>query len=433
MVPPRPPLIDDQQVRHVLLGVLALTVLSCLGTLAVHPSPPEALAAHLAGSIPSLGGLFALSRGARRTAGWFLVLGLMALVWGLTALYGGLVSPVAFLAILPVVLAFFLLGPEDGLVAALANMALALVVFGIDTSLPDDRPIVLGGSLMTLLVSLGVPAWVMHATVRQLHAQRDRAEREARAAEEASQAKSRFLANMSHELRTPLNAIIGYAELVHEEADDLEPDDLREQVDRVVVSAKHLLRLVNDVLDLSKVEAGRMELEIRPVLARQPLVDVVEAAAPLVQNNRNVLITEIGDLGVIHTDSTKVAQCVLNLVANASKFTTDGTITVRAWRDIERSLFVEVQDTGIGIAPDDLERLFQEFTQADASTTRRYGGTGLGLSLTRALCELAGGRVEVESTQGEGSTFRLVFPDLRQREKAASFPAITAGEALSGK
>ncbi|MCA9568866.1 MAG: HAMP domain-containing histidine kinase, partial [Myxococcales bacterium] len=292
-----------------------------------------------------------------------------------------------------------------------------------------DVSVRLRGEDHTDAVSLGLNMMVeeLQAMTQQLSVARDRALA-------ATAAKSTFLANMSHELRTPLNAIIGYGELIQDELTMMDGvEDTVEDVEKILKAAKHLLRLISDVLDLSKVEAGRMELEIRPVLARQPLVDVVEAAAPLVQNNRNVLITEIGDLGVIHTDSTKVAQCVLNLVANASKFTTDGTITVRAWRDIERSLFVEVQDTGIGIAPDDLERLFQEFTQADASTTRRYGGTGLGLSLTRALCELAGGRVEVESTQGEGSTFRLVFPDLRQREKAASFPAITAGEALSGK
>lgn len=308
-----------------------------------------------------------------------------------------------------------------------------LIVLATEPSGPLSFLAVVPIALACFLLGARWGGRAMAPTLDALQQEREQADQERLAAREASQAKSRFLANMSHELRTPLSAIIGYSELVQEEADDLEPDEVREHVEKVVISAKHLLRLVNDVLDLSKVEAGKMQLEVRRFDAREPIESVISAARQLVEDGGNQLVVDMGELGPIHTDSTKVSQCLLNLVANAAKFTSDGTITVRAWRDIERSLFVEVVDTGIGIAPDAMDRLFQEFTQADTSTTRRFGGTGLGLSVTRALARLAGGDVEVESSLGEGSTFSLRFPDLRQDVSPSSRPAMSVGEALSGK
>lgn len=287
--------------------------------------------------------------------------------------------------------------------------------------------------LPAALVSYLLPAWVMHTTVWELDAQRRIAQEDALAARDASAAKSRFLANMSHELRTPLSAIIGYSELLREDADQMTAAELRDGLTRVERSAHHLLGLVNDVLDLSKVEAGKMELDIHAFDASEPLATVIQSTRTLVAARHNELVVEMGALGVLHTDSVKVTQCVLNLVSNAARFTENGTVTVRAWRDIERALIVEVVDTGVGIAPDQLSRLFQDFTQADPSTRRHHGGTGLGLSLTRALCALMQGRVTVESEVGVGSTFRLWIPDLRHAMSAASLDPMSRGEALSGK
>jgi PAS domain S-box-containing protein len=230
------------------------------------------------------------------------------------------------------------------------------------------------------------------------------------AAEAASQAKSTFLANMSHELRTPLNAIIGFTRLVKRRSGDALPQKQAENLDKVLESADHLLELINAVLDLSKIEAGRVDIQPTS-FSIGALVEVcLGTVQPLVKPHRISLMMEIEPgLSQMHTDQDKVRQILINLLGNAIKFTKKGSVTVSAKRHKDK-IMLAVADTGIGIAEHDLERIFVEFHQADTSTTRKYGGTGLGLSISRHLAHLLNGEITVESTLGKGSTFTLVIP-----------------------
>ena len=230
------------------------------------------------------------------------------------------------------------------------------------------------------------------------------------AAESANRAKSNFLANMSHELRTPLSAVIGYSEMMEEDLADLGRTDLLADLGKIKSNARHLLGLINDVLDLSKVEAGRMDLVTEDVDLAALAREVGGTVATLVQRKRNQLKLDLAeDLGTIRSDGFKIRQCLLNLLGNAAKFTEAGCITLSVARDGERAVF-RVADTGIGMTPEQLGRLFQRFAQADETTTRRFGGTGLGLALTRALADLLGGSVDVASRPGEGTAFTLRLP-----------------------
>jgi signal transduction histidine kinase/CheY-like chemotaxis protein len=230
---------------------------------------------------------------------------------------------------------------------------------------------------------------------------------------EANRAKSAFLANMSHELRTPLNAIIGYSEMLQEEAEDLGQDSLLADLQKIHSAAKHLLQLINDILDLSKIEAGKMDLYLETFEVTPLIQEVVTTIQPLVDKRSNNLVIHCGDdLGVMYSDMTKVRQALFNLLSNASKFTEQGTITLaveRVKEDGEWFLF-RVSDTGIGMTPEQVGKLFKEFTQADTSTTRKYGGTGLGLAITRRFCQMMGGDVSVESEPGRGTTFTIRLP-----------------------
>jgi signal transduction histidine kinase len=236
-------------------------------------------------------------------------------------------------------------------------------------------------------------------------------------AEEASRAKSAFVANMSHELRTPLNAIIGYSEMLQEEAEEQGFDNAVPDLRKIQTAGRHLLGLINDVLDLSKVEAGRMELLVEQFPVAELVADVMSTARPLAQKNANQLETSpLADLGSMHADPTKVRQILLNLVSNACKFTERGQIRIAGTCETTPEgewIALTVTDSGIGMTPEQRTRLFQEFTQADASTTRKYGGTGLGLALSQRLAHLMGGRIDVDSAPGRGSAFTLRLP--RQR------------------
>jgi signal transduction histidine kinase len=230
-------------------------------------------------------------------------------------------------------------------------------------------------------------------------------------AEQASQAKSLFLANMSHELRTPLNAIIGYSEMLTDDCHDRGLDDFVPDLANIARAGKILLFLINDILDISKVEAGKMELCPETFNVAGLLHDLLQTAAPLAHKNANEIRIECAPgIGEIHTDPARLSQSLLNLISNACKFTDHGVITVQAWRSGNDGLRVSVRDTGIGISPQQLARLFQSFTQADPSTTRKYGGTGLGLALSRKLCQMMGGDISVESEPGVGSTFTVNIP-----------------------
>jgi signal transduction histidine kinase/DNA-binding response OmpR family regulator len=233
-------------------------------------------------------------------------------------------------------------------------------------------------------------------------------------AEEASRAKSQFLANMSHELRTPLNAIIGYSEMLLEEAEELGQPELRPDLEKIRSAGKHLLSLINDILDLSKIEAGKMEVFAERFGVAEMLADVQATIEPLVAKNRNRLVVDVqGDLGEMRSDQTKVRQNLFNLLSNAAKFSHDAQIVLIARREPAAEgdwLTFVISDTGIGMTAEQVERLFQPFSQADASTTRHYGGTGLGLAITRHFCRLLGGDVTVESTPGQGSRFTIRLP-----------------------
>jgi PAS domain S-box-containing protein len=231
---------------------------------------------------------------------------------------------------------------------------------------------------------------------------------------EASTAKSRFLANMSHELRTPLNAIIGITELLREEAADAKLNDFTEPLDRVQRAGKHLLQLINDVLDLSKIEAGKIEMHAETVPVAGLVRDLAATATPLADKNGNRLVLEVaGDVGAIEADALRLKQVLLNLLSNAAKFTEKGTVTLRAAaaaRDGRPGVAFAVSDTGIGMTPEQVAKVFEEFTQADSSTTRKYGGTGLGLAISKRLVGMMGGTIAVESAAGKGSTFEVWLP-----------------------
>ncbi|HXY18492.1 MAG TPA: GAF domain-containing protein [Gemmatimonadales bacterium] len=261
-------------------------------------------------------------------------------------------------------------------------------------------PVVVDGELVGLM-------GLYHDISELLKARRD--------AEAANTAKSQFLAHMSHELRTPLNAIIGYSEMVEEEVADVGHPELAPDLQKIRSAGRHLLALINDILDLSKIEAGKLELFVETFDVRDTIRDVSTTIRPLVEKNGNRLEIRCGEgLGAMHSDLIKVRQTLLNLLSNACKFTDHGTVTLTAAREANGDgaawMVFSVADTGIGMTPEQMAKLFAAFSQADASTARRYGGTGLGLAITRRFCQMMGGDVQVASETGKGSTFTVRLP-----------------------
>ncbi|WP_083632545.1 response regulator [Bradyrhizobium sp. NAS96.2] len=256
---------------------------------------------------------------------------------------------------------------------------------------------------------------VVYTDITELKRRQIELERAREEAEAANRTKSQFLANMSHELRTPLNAIIGLAEMLHEEAQE-EPDNaFLEPVGRIVQAGKHLLMLINDILDLSKIEAGKLDLYPEEFDVVALLGEVARTSLSIACKNRNRLIVDCpAGIGVMRADQTRVRQVLLNLLGNACKFTEDGEIRLAAAREADEPagwLVFAVSDTGIGMTADQLGRLFQEFSQADSSTTRKYGGSGLGLAISQRLCRAMGGEITVASTSGRGAVFTVRLPD----------------------
>ena len=265
------------------------------------------------------------------------------------------------------------------------------------------------------------------------------------ASEDASRAKSAFLANMSHELRTPLNAVIGYSEMLTEEARERGLANLLPDLDKIHSAGKHLLRLINDILDLSKIEAGKMELFAEvfdvPALVRE----VSGTIRPMAERRGNAVELRCGaSVRRMRADLTRVRQVLLNLLSNAGKFTENGRITLEVDRiGINGAPWMRfrVVDTGIGMTPEQVAKLFQAFAQADASTTRKYGGTGLGLVISRQLCQMMGGEVTVESEPGRGSVFTMLLPSnlepaelaVDAEEQGALFEAMPAAPDVAGQ
>jgi len=244
--------------------------------------------------------------------------------------------------------------------------------------------------------------------------ERYRAEQSERESQAATQAKSAFLAKMSHELRTPLNAIIGISEMLRDDARALKRDDEIEPLERVLRGGRHLLALINDILDLSKIEAGKMELHLEAFPVAPLIEGVIKTIQPLAAKSGNELTVSCpSGVGAMRADQTRMRQALLNLVGNANKFTERGKVTISVRRTSEGGrdwITTAVADSGIGMTPEQVGQLFQEFMQVDASTTRKYGGTGLGLAISRGICRMMGGDITVESEVGRGSTFTIRLP-----------------------
>lgn len=262
----------------------------------------------------------------------------------------------------------------------------------------------------------------------------ERTEQLARARDEAikaSRIKSQFLANMSHELRTPLNAIIGYSEMLQEEAEELGESLFAADLDKIRKAGNHLLALINDILDISKIEAGKMDLYLEKCSLQDLIHDVMTTIRPLVENNGNRIETRCNEEGDIFVDVTKIRQVLINLLSNANKFTKTGSIQFEVYMESRSEVngyVFQVKDTGIGMTAEQLDKLFQPFMQADASTTRKYGGTGLGLAISQRFIHLMGGDIRVESEFGIGTTFSCWLPVAAEETKESANPPIEAAE-----
>jgi signal transduction histidine kinase/CheY-like chemotaxis protein len=245
------------------------------------------------------------------------------------------------------------------------------------------------------------------------------------AADQANRTKSNFLANMSHELRTPLNAIIGYSEILQEDAVDKGDTTPIDDLLKIESAGRHLLGLINNILDLSKIEAGKMDVFTEEVDIHALIEEVVSIVKPLADKNENVVkVICAANIGSFRSDQTKLKQCLLNLLSNANKFTSKGTLTLTAARKDNSRVSFHVSDTGVGMTQEQLSRLFEAFSQADASTTKRFGGTGLGLAITKHFCTMLGGDVAVESSPGKGSTFTITLPDQGVAPAARQAPVV---------
>jgi len=288
------------------------------------------------------------------------------------------------------------------------------------------------GSLVDVEV-LGVPVLVEGKLVGLMGLYHDISElSKARlSAEEANSAKSQFLANMSHELRTPLNAIIGYSEMLAEEVADIGHTELAPDLEKIRSAGRHLLALINDILDLSKIEAGKTELYLETFDVAAMISDVTTTIRPLLEKNQNALVVRAPAAGTMRADLTKVRQMLLNLLSNACKFTERGTVTLEVERVASdpAELFFRVSDSGIGMTPDQMAKLFEAFAQAESSTSKRYGGTGLGLAITRRFAQMMGGDVTVTSEPSHGSTFTVRLP-VETPDPNAATPR--ADEAIGG-
>jgi len=311
------------------------------------------------------------------------------------------------------------------------NLRAELAALGLDATTPPS-----GESWLALLDQLSGRYGEREAQRHQI----SKLEREleelrdiARASADADKARAQFIANMSHELRTPLNAIIGYSEMLREELADLNGGELIEDVRRVERSGRHLLRLINDILDLSKLDAGKMDIQRDRIDLRELATHLQEAVAEAALDRANEVQAVFGpDVGWMITDRTRLAQCLTNLLSNAVKFTMGGTVRLTITRRGRWHRFT-VEDDGIGMSLEQQRRIFSEFTQGDGSASRKFGGAGLGLTLTRRFVEMMGGEITLKSTEGIGSTFHMDVPDLsmspeRGAELAAAAAAMSPGD-----
>ena len=350
----------------------------------------------------------------------------------------GLLSLLIEILFLAYILRHEIAKPLRKLMAATETMSKGDLDIQLDTSRKDEL-----GRLAYLFNNMSRKLAQSFATLETRVMERTLQLEEAKEeAEESNRTKSAFLANMSHELRTPLNAIIGYSEMLAEEAQDLGEEDFVTDLNKIRSAGKHLLGLINDVLDISKIEAGKMDLYLENFEIKTMVEDVVSTIVPLINKNNNSLKLEMPeDLGSMYADLTKIRQCLFNLLSNASKFTEQGVVilSISPYLKVkEEWLCIKVTDSGIGMSQEQISRLFQAFSQADASTTRKYGGTGLGLTITKRFCEMMGGDIRVESEIGKGSNFIIELPtkvvDNKVIDNEATLPPkITTSENPSSK
>jgi signal transduction histidine kinase len=369
--------------------------------------------------------------------------------------YGGVSSPFLPWLLTAVLLGFFYLGERPKLVLTVfgVNILGFYLAYALTGKFPQHIPLtelsgvgIVSVGSATIYVSMMAIYYANVVTsqsflVREAERHRATTARMLRAmeqAEQANQGKSVFLAKMSHQFRTPLNAIIGYSEILLEDAEQGQDKSRIGDLRRINSAGKHLLSLVTSVLDLSKIEANKTELTIEPFDMSTFIQDVIDTSRNLVVANRNeFVIDRANDLGIMISDATKLRQSVLNLLSNAGKFTKGGKITLRASRHKRPAgdwIRISVEDTGIGISPENVQKLFQNFNQAEASTSSKYGGTGLGLALSQSLCRLMGGTISVESVLGRGSRFTIDLPAYIEDSvaaAAASDSSLPSGEMLS--
>jgi signal transduction histidine kinase len=368
--------------------------------------------------------------------------------------YGGVSSPFLPWLIISLLLGFFYLSDRPVVVIGLFTLNLlgffaAYIVNGFPERVPLSVLSTLGWiSILSATVYMSWMA-IYYASMIAMRSDLEREAERHRAtavrlqhtkelAEKANRAKSIFLAKMSHELRTPLNAVIGYSEILLEDAEiDGKSEEKISDLRRINAAGKHLLSLVTDVLDLSKIESNTMELSIETFDLKRFVDEVIATAQPLMASKQNKLAVYCAEgHGPISTDQTKLRQAVLNLLSNAAKFTNNGVVTLTVQRDKKAAgdwIDIQVHDTGIGIAKTDLPKLFQDFGQATASTSSKFGGTGLGLALSQKLCALMGGGISVQSDLGRGSCFTIRVPAiLTAEEVSAEATSIDAPYAPAG-